>query len=253
MNINNKINILLNINMIINIVIFLLILILVLIIVNIILLNVNIKNTVLGGIGGRSIDFGILNAIKNHYPYYYCKKDCPNIDNLLIYIFNNNKIVRYLYDPNGIDAIYNGTKKQVFLLKNGKIFKLIFGEYKNINKILKEPIYMTSNSDICNAAQDIIIYGNGNVNGLSLPTNIKFILRAELQMDWFIVTWFEDIAEFDLSHTADVSILERYIQFKQETRNRLIADNMSDEEIGGNVGYFINSPHFRYIDLMSFG
>jgi hypothetical protein len=233
---------------------------------NLISLNPDLKNPNLikGGadcetiLDKNKID-QILETMDNfYYPYSYFKINCGEdaTNSILNYIISNNCIVRHLYDPDSEDVVYNGTKKQVFLSKEKghdlKIFKLIFGKIDNIDEILKEPIYMLKNSSICSVPKNITIYTNNTITDILEPYcgEVFNVVREEIKLPWFILTWFEDKAEFDLDHTNNAEILNDYTTFMAETQAKLLEDNMSSEEVGGNVGYFTEPPHFRYIDLM---
>ena len=156
-------------------------------------------------------------------------------------ILVKNKDINSYFNSGVTKIVYNTTNKN-------RLLKLVVvKKEQDINKALREPIYMLNNPNICNKPSEITIYTPNKVKNIIPNNNIKIISNDQINL--CLITWFEDKAIATGNMILDnKELLSDANAFRNKTRNKIKNDGFCDLSFN-NMGFFENSPVFRWIDI----
>jgi len=159
-------------------------------------------------------------------------------------------IHKILVENNNITSFFDaGVTKIVYNTKDkNRVFKMVIVK-KNINKALKEPLYMLNNKNICNEPIDITVYISSVSSKNIIKNNNLNIIIMENIGNYSLITWFEEkaIAAGRRIH-ENKEILPDAEAFRNKTRHKIKKDGFCDLSLN-NMGYFCSSPIYRWFDI----
>lgn len=187
--------------------------------------------------------------LDNYFPYTYkplkIRQKCGGANSNFYKLIHN-----ILVKTNDITSYFNsGVTKLVYnTIDKNKLFKMVVVK-ENINKALKEPLYMLNNKYICNEPINITVYiSNVSKKNIIYNNNLNIIIMDKID-NFCLITWFEEKAIATgkmIQETKD--ILTDANAFRNNTKNKIKKDGFCDLSLN-NMGFFKSTPKYRWIDL----
>lgn len=167
-------------------------------------------------------------------------------DSTISYLsYGNSKIVYKTADDNKVFKIS--------ILNNKKYEKKIdkINSEKKLDKMIREPLYMLKNKDICNPPSNICVYIDSKRSFEREHVSVNKIYNIN---NTCIITWYEERTFRCAITPASTPRLQPLDKanidiFVKKTKSRLINDKFIDIR-SDNVGIFPTSPKYRWFDLM---
>ena len=161
---------------------------------------------------------------------------------LVLDILNKNHITSYLSCGNA-KLVYDTTD-------DNKVFKISILNVKSLDKMIREPLYMMKNKDICNPPINICVYIDKDRSFEIEHVSVNKINNIN---NTCIITWYEEKGEILCNRNA-IFLKEEYkvdvYEFMKKHKTRLIMDRFSAyAPRPDNVGIFKSEPKYRWFDL----
>ena len=186
----------------------------------------------------------------NYFPDIYrplkIRQKCGNVNSKNFYKLIHNILV----ENNNITSYFNsGVTKIVYNTKDkNKLFKMVIVK-ENINKALKEPLYMLNNKDICNEPINLTAYISTESKKNIIYNNNLNIIDMENIGSYCLITWFEQKAVATGKMIPETKEILKYANvFRDKTRKKIKNDGFCDLSLN-NMGFFKSSPIYRWIDV----
>ena len=187
--------------------------------------------------------------LNNYFPCNYrplkIRQKCGKANSHFYKLIHN-----ILVENSNITSYFNsGVTKIVYNTKDeNKVFKIVIVK-ENINKALKEPLYMLINKDICNEPISITVYISTLSKKNIIYNNNLNIINMENIGNYCLITWFEEKAIATGKMILETKeILTDANAFRNKTRNKIKKDGFCDLSLN-NMGFFKSSPIYRWIDV----
>ena len=187
--------------------------------------------------------------LDNYFSYNYkplaIRQKCGGANSYFYKLIHN-----ILLENNNITSYFNsGVTKIVYnTIDKNKLFKMVIVK-DNINKALKEPLYMLNNKDICNEPINITVYiSNVSKKNIIYNNNLNIINIKNIG-NYCLITWFEKKAIATGKMILETNkLLTDANAFRNKTKHKIKKDGFSDLSLN-NIGFFKSSPIYRWIDV----